>query len=306
MATSTAAPQPRCAGVLVVGNTAHHYHRPGTDGAPARTPAALLGGRYYRRRRVYEYCDFGGSVDHGEAPHIAAFRELLEELFGLGCGNGHTEMGRLLHEATQQGRAVRAAAEALHRDADAAGAFVGAPAVAGETRHSQPYLQLVVQAEAVLATLRRFAPQLGLALPPGAPAAWADEAGRPPPPQQQPQPASAIDVLFAAGVRNDELTSLALLSVEELLRGAAAGGAVSPLAVRELGAPSSPGTEGSGGAAAEASGGTNAGASTGLVDLRGTSRCDCMVGPGGSVAACAPALRAYAQQQQQQQQQQST
>eukprot|EP00747_Dinoflagellata_sp_TGD_P162393 gnl/TRDRNA2_/TRDRNA2_179942_c0_seq1.p1 gnl/TRDRNA2_/TRDRNA2_179942_c0~~gnl/TRDRNA2_/TRDRNA2_179942_c0_seq1.p1 ORF type:complete len:597 (-),score=112.27 gnl/TRDRNA2_/TRDRNA2_179942_c0_seq1:162-1898(-) len=80
---------------------------------------------------------------------------------------------------------------------------------------------------------------------------------------------SAIDVLFTAAVRNSELTSVALVSIEELLRGAAFDGVIHPLEVRQL------------------DGEVRASEEIGLRSL--------LVGSGGSIGTISDALEAYAQ-----------
>lgn len=185
------------AGVLIVG----------FSGENGGTPAVLLGGRFYTGRQVYEYTDFGGGLDKADnrQPHLAAFREFVEEYFGLsevGCvphGSKHCEVCR---------RDAQSLAQTLW---DAArDSIVGVTPVV----HTGTYASFVVPAEAVVPVLQSY--------------------GRLP---SEAAPATAIDTLFSAAKRNPELTSVALVSIEELLSVGVREGRdrhVEPLAVRSL------------------------------------------------------------------------
>jgi pyrimidine-specific ribonucleoside hydrolase len=182
------------AGVLIAGSSAE-------NGGAA---AVLLGGRFYTGRRVYEYTDFGGCLEKAEwgQPHLAAFREFAEEYFGL------SEVGCVPHgrKACQECR--RTAQSLAQQLWDAARDFIvgGVPVV-----HTGKYASFVVPADAVLPVLQRSGH-----LPCTA------------------KGDSAIDVLFSAAKQNPELTSLALVSIDELLSAGVSQGIVEPLAVRSL------------------------------------------------------------------------
>jgi len=182
------------AGVLIAGSSAE-------NGGAA---AVLLGGRFYTGRRVYEYTDFGGCLEKSEwgQPHLAAFREFAEEYFGL------SEVGCVPHgrKACQEcHRTAQSLAQQLwHAARDSI--VGGAPVV-----HTGKYASFVVPADAVVPVLQRSGclPCTG-------------------------KGASAIDVLFSAAKQNPELTSLALVSIDELLSAGVSHGIVEPLAVRSL------------------------------------------------------------------------
>eukprot|EP00443_Scrippsiella_acuminata_P084809 CAMPEP_0115410616 /NCGR_PEP_ID=MMETSP0271-20121206/20611_1 /TAXON_ID=71861 /ORGANISM="Scrippsiella trochoidea, Strain CCMP3099" /LENGTH=619 /DNA_ID=CAMNT_0002834799 /DNA_START=159 /DNA_END=2018 /DNA_ORIENTATION=- len=162
------------AGVTLVGHSAEH----------GNVPAALLGGRFYTGKRKYWYTDFGGGVDRkrGETPQQGAFREFVEEFFGLDGAEAKTAASKLCEATTK--------------------VLVGArPFVHGA------YVMFVVAAEAVVEALQlsKFATCT-----------------------------SAIDLLLDSAKRNSELSSIALVSIEEMLRGALNDGWVRPLSVRQL------------------------------------------------------------------------
>eukprot|EP00406_Dinophysis_acuminata_P005091 CAMPEP_0179216354 /NCGR_PEP_ID=MMETSP0797-20121207/3334_1 /TAXON_ID=47934 /ORGANISM="Dinophysis acuminata, Strain DAEP01" /LENGTH=707 /DNA_ID=CAMNT_0020922507 /DNA_START=83 /DNA_END=2202 /DNA_ORIENTATION=+ len=175
-------------------------------GASARNgdaAAVLLGGRLYTGREAYEFTDFGGSLDasdRGEL-HLAAFREFAEEYLGL------SEEGCVPH-GMRACRKCQESARSLARELwDAArDSIVGG----GPVVRTGYYAAFVVPAEAVVPVLQRrgHLPHV---------------AG-----------ASAIDTLFAAARENPELTSLALVGIDELLSEGVRSGSVRPIAVRNL------------------------------------------------------------------------
>lgn len=171
------------AGVLVVGHSAEFG-----------SAAVLLGGRFYTRRQVYEYTDFGGGVDKSErargAPESAAFRELAEELFGVPA-----------QEAPELGRALWTSVERS--------LVGGCPLV------SKSYAMFIVPAEPLVEAVEALG--LSSTVPSSA----------------MPR-ASAIDVLAAVARRNSELTSVALIDVGEFLQAQEGNGAAAALSVRSL------------------------------------------------------------------------
>ena len=146
-----------------------------------------------------------------------------------------------------EGEDARRTAEALYHDTKDS-LVSGTPIL---HKSSSRYLLFIVPAEALVVS-----PQL------------ADRLRRPA------EGGSAIDTLLASGAQNFELASLALVSLDELLRGASADGSVSPLAVRCL---------------------DGADHGLGPIQLRGASKGDCMVGAAGSIATCAQVLRGFKQ-----------
>jgi len=97
---------------------------------------------------------------------------------------------------------ARAKATAAHLCVATSGALVG-----GRPFVHKNYVMFIVSAEAIVEAVQ---------LPPGT------------------EGSSAIDQLFAQAVQNSELTSVALVSIEELLLGASSDGMVCPLSVRQL------------------------------------------------------------------------
>mmetsp|Transcript_10290 Transcript_10290/g.18961 ORF Transcript_10290/g.18961 Transcript_10290/m.18961 type:complete len:758 (-) Transcript_10290:152-2425(-) len=182
------------AGVLIAGSSAEN----------AGTTVVLLGGRFYTGRQVYEFTDFGGSVDQSESgqPHLAAFREFAEEYFGL------SEAGCVPHGRKGCRQCHKTAQSLAQQLWDAAkDSIVGAAPVV----HTGQYACFVVPAEAVVPVLQRC--------------------GRLP---CAPAGASAIDILFSSAKQNPELTSLALVSINELLSAGVCDGTVEPIALRSL------------------------------------------------------------------------
>eukprot|EP00927_Polykrikos_kofoidii_P045022 TRINITY_DN3888_c0_g1_i2.p1 TRINITY_DN3888_c0_g1~~TRINITY_DN3888_c0_g1_i2.p1 ORF type:complete len:877 (+),score=124.42 TRINITY_DN3888_c0_g1_i2:213-2633(+) len=182
------------AGVLIVGCSAEHNGR----------AAVLLGGRFYTGRKVYEYTDFGGGCDKSERnqPHLCAFREFAEEYFGLsdvGCvTHGRRTCPECQTDAQNLARQLWGAAK---------NSIVGGSPVV----HTGHYASFVVPAEAVVPPLQHCG-----RLPCAA------------------KGVSAIDILFSAAKRNPELTSVTLVSIDELLSVGVRVGYVQPLAVRSL------------------------------------------------------------------------
>ena len=182
------------AGVLIVGSSAEN----------GGTASVLLGGRFYTGRQVYEYTDFGGCLDKSERgqPHVTAFREFAEEYFGL------SEVGCVPH-GRKACHACRKTAQSLGQQLwdVAKDSIVGAAPVV----HTGKYASFVVDAKVVLPVLQRCG---------HLPCSAAGE--------------SAIDILFSAAKHNPELTSLALVGIDELLSVGVRDGAVEPLCVRSL------------------------------------------------------------------------
>jgi pyrimidine-specific ribonucleoside hydrolase len=162
------------AGVMLVGKSKMH----------ADVPVALLGGRFYSRKQVYAYTDFGGGVDRKrrETPQQGAYREFVEELLGQSEDEATATASKL----------CTATSSAL---------VGGRPFI-----HRNNYAIFIVPAEAVAEALQIRGS--------------ADE--------------SAIDLLSAAARTNSELTSVALVSITDLLSAAFSDGKVRPVSTRQL------------------------------------------------------------------------
>lgn len=205
----------------------------GCSQAHAGVPAVLLGGRLYTGKQIYEFCDFGGGVDREEKASGQHYIAAYREFV--------EELFAL------EGDEAKRVAEGLW--ADTRVSLVGGRPILNKA--GGRYLQFVVPAEAIVASshFALCAPGGGLR-----------------------EGASAIDLLLSLGRRNQELTSVALVSLDELMRGAAADGVVAPLVVRSL---------------------DDKARASERISLRGASKGDCMVGEQGSIAGCSGALRGF-------------